>query len=223
MYHHLIPLGDNCELSFIVNELGYTGGSFFKWAACRIWAVHGVLERDFAGVFEFANLSPYSKNLILDRKYDIKFHTGMRSVVAEDGQRVFEQGLDIKALYRNEKEKRDYLIDKWNRIVNHPGERVLFLIKHHLGIEGKALVELYDMMAGKYSGRFDLLVVQHRDRPLDQGCFGDRRILLRYVDYFAPFDNATGYDRAGWSRIGMELLGRALPDEVTFAPDTPAW
>lgn len=141
-YTHLIPLGDNCELSFIVNELGYTGGSFFKWANCEISAVIEILRNDFGGVFEFDSLEPYSRNLVVDTKYDIKFHTEMKSI-EKDGAREFESGLDLGEIYTNERQKRDYLVEKWTRMVGDEKGRCLYLIKKNSGLTEEEINRLY--------------------------------------------------------------------------------
>jgi hypothetical protein len=60
------PLGDNCELGFVMRKHGYEGGSFFRWVAVQREGVKSLIESDFQFAFQFENLKAHPGNMVMD-------------------------------------------------------------------------------------------------------------------------------------------------------------
>lgn len=72
-------LGDNCELGFVLGNLGCKAGSVFRWASMKPDRLLSKLRADFAGMYEFDNLSPLRPAMVLDSRYGIGWHTELKS------------------------------------------------------------------------------------------------------------------------------------------------
>ncbi len=140
-YDQYISLGYDCEVGLQLRRWGYEESSFFRFTLCRLPALKKILNSKFNNVFQYENLIPGNDNMVRDTKYNIAFHTGMKSKVI-DGKRVFIQNSDDRfEYYKTESNKVQHLIEKMKSEI-HTGKRILFFLKTDEILEYKIINEL---------------------------------------------------------------------------------
>jgi hypothetical protein len=131
-------LGDNCEFGFVQRHHGLEPGGLLRWASSTLDGLVLALERRFAGLYQFEDLAPYTPNMVIDRKYDIAFHSEMHSKL---NGRCLEYTLasdQLHAVHRNESEKISYLLTKLTDALI--GGEKIFVYKRNSGLSHQEII-----------------------------------------------------------------------------------
>lgn len=196
-------IGDNCELGFVKRFHGDENGGLLRWAVSTPEALLKGLPHKFNGLYAFENLSPVWDNMVSDSCYGFSFHTEMLSkdlqwVESEEGRRE---------IYKTEKEKIDYLIEKFFHRLADPS--VICVYKRNENVPHEVADALAQAIAEHGPAR--LLVVRHTEDPVLIGHVRhEQSYLAGYLDRFAPYGQSDDVSPV-WDSILSEALAVPLP------------
>jgi len=208
-----VSLGNNCEPAVQMVRHGYDEGSFFRYSLSSTDEVCRLVLTDFAGVYQKENLVPCSDNMVRDVLTGVSLHSDLRSQIdPATGERRFRTDYDFDAIYRREREKIGYLIEKWRRLTASDA-RVLYIRKHdgsdprppegapHEGGRGRVRAQvLSDALRTKYPNHdFTLLFLQTDDER--QNDWGLPRVVNRYFTRFASRHAIHDGQIAEWDQL----------------------
>jgi hypothetical protein len=195
-------LGDNCELGFVLSNLGSRAGSVFRWAAMKPHQLLAKLRADFDGMYEFANLTPLRQAMVLDARYGIGWHTDLKSEVVS-GLLTFRDDEDTRRkIHLREMRKVHYLVSKFITRTRLGG--VLFVIKSNDGIDPGTIDGIHDQLRRlSHGAEFVLLEVRSTDEASAIGTVGWMRpgLMRGFVPRFAPYERASDVDMTAWTSI----------------------
>ncbi|BEO79880.1 hypothetical protein SMTE5_09110 [Serratia marcescens] len=194
-------MGDNCEFGFYLRKKGIESGSLFRWSLIKEHQdLLNLISSDFNGFYQYHNLQPTWRNMLVDKSNGVIFHTELFS--QQFGERwEFEDDEDKrKEKYLIEKGKIDYLVNKFY-ISLKEGNRVFVIKKNNNQIDMSVMEELANKL--NQSGKAKILVVFQSD---DKNKLGeveryDDNILISYIDRFADYSQADDISIEGWDKI----------------------
>jgi hypothetical protein len=197
-----ISLGDNCEPGLQFRRIGYEESSIFRITVIDSDQLICLLKSDFKNLFLKENLKPASvDHMVIDQLTGVAFHSKLYSTIDENsGLRVFRSDYDFDEVYRQEKKKVDYLVEKWRQLVASK-KKVLYFRKRNYSPGREDAEAILQTFNDCYPGHdFLILYLQPRDRA--EPDWGHARLRNIYLDHLAPYDDAeAGADRKGWDRI----------------------
>jgi hypothetical protein len=203
-------LGDNCEFGFVQRHHGLEPGGLLRWASSTLDGLVLALERRFAGLYQFEDLAPYTANMVIDRKYDIAFHSEMHSKLNGDCLEYALASDELRAVHRDESEKISYLIKKLTDALSS-GRRI-FVYKRNSGVSQEEIIRLRGALDsyGTDSNSRLLCVVPAMD-GLPTGTIKrvTRQTKLATIEKLAPYEYAESalYDQ--WTAICREVHAAA--------------
>lgn len=213
MFDTYISLGDNCETGIVLKYAGIDEGSLFRFAYANINNINNILENNFQNLYEFENLIPNSKNMVVDTKYGINFHTKMLSQKGDDGSWIFEQNeVDRIKIYKDEYNKYIYLIDKWK--AQRKNDSILYIIKaikDSLDSNGVSRL-LSNLEKLDHSKEFKLLILIDKDSKFK---FEHEKVFVRKMLRFAKFNDAYDFHFVSWNMILRKFFGISLKYDYT--------
>lgn len=195
-------LGDNCELGFVLRELGCEAGSLFRWARVTPELLLAVLRAGFAGIYDYAGLTPIGRDMVDDGRYGIGWHTQMRSVETDGKRRFVAEDEARRKIYLREIRKIRYLIAKFTARVKLGG--IVFVIKSNDGLAETTIRALLETLTAMAEGApFVLLEMRQSDDPAEIGTVAQRtpQWLAGYVSRHAPYDHADEVDLEAWCKV----------------------
>lgn len=198
-------LGDNCELGFVMQAIGYGTGGIFRWAYVSSGNLVRILDADFAGIYARDQLRPVSDGMVAHSGYSVQFHTKMRSQLS-DGTRHFLLSEDeLSAIHEEESRKVEYLVQKFISRAKTPG--LLYVIKSNEGFRAGLAEALYAALL-RHAGapHFKLLMVTACPERAGQLHIVSRGLLEGYVDRLAPYATADDISLAKWRDILHQAL-----------------
>jgi len=197
-----ISLGDNCEPGLQFRRIGYEESSLFRFTVVDSEPLIKLLRNDFKDLFLKENIEPASvDHMVIDRLTGVAFHSKLYSTIDKiSNQRVFRNDYDFNKVYREEKKKVDYLVEKWRHLVASD-KRVLYFRKRNCNSGREDAETILATFNDCYPGHdFLILYIQSRDRS--EPDWGHSRLRNLYLDYLAPYDKVeTGADNRGWNMI----------------------
>lgn len=195
-------LGDNCELGFVLGNLGCKAGSVFRWASMRADQLLSKLRADFAGMYEFDNLSPLRPAMVLDSRYGIGWHTEMKSEPVAGSLAFRDDEETRRRIHLKEMRKVQYLVSKFIARIRLGG--ILFVVKSNDGIDPATVDGIHEQLRRLSGGaEFALLEVRSTDDATAVGTVSRVRpgLLRGYVTRFAPYERANEVDMPAWTSI----------------------
>ncbi|WP_156470140.1 hypothetical protein [Acetobacter cerevisiae] len=196
-------IGDNCEFGFVKRAHGDESGGLLRWVLSSPEGVIKALQNRFEELYAFENLSPSWDNMVSDSKYGFFFHTKMFSknlqwVETEEVRRE---------IYKNEKEKVDYLVGKFFQRLADPS--VILVCKRNDNVPHDVAEEL--AQAIEPYGPARLLVVRHTEDPDLVGHVRQEQLYLAgYLDHLAPYSQSDQFSPV-WERVLSEALALPFP------------
>ncbi|UEM07938.1 hypothetical protein JL101_034310 (plasmid) [Skermanella rosea] len=195
-------LGDNCELGFFLGNLGCKAGSVFRWASMKPDQLLAKLRADFAGMYEFDNLSPLRPAMVMDSRYGIGWHTELKSEPVGGSLAFRDDEETRRRIHLKEMRKIRYLVSKF--IARSRLGGVLFVVKSNGGIDPATVDGIHEQLR-RLSGdaEFALLEVRSTDEAPAVGTVGWVRpgLLRGFVPRFAPYERADDVDMPAWTSI----------------------
>lgn len=196
-------IGDNCELGFVKRLHGDESGGLLRWARSSHEALIKALRHKFEDVYAFENLSAFWDNMVLDSLYGFCFHTDMLS----KNRQWTESEARRREIYKPEKEKIDYLVEKFFQRLADPS--VILVYKNNENVPHEVADALAQAIAEHGPAR--LLVVRHTEDPVLIGHVRhEQSYLAGYLDRFAPYGQSDDVSPV-WDSILSEALGVPLP------------
>lgn len=196
-------IGDNCEFGFVKRAHGDESGGLLRWVLSSPDALLQGLQNRFDGLYAFENLSPSWDNMVSDSRYGFFFHTEMFS----KNLQWVESEETRRAIYKNEKEKIDYLVGKFMRRLADPS--VILVYKRNENLPHEVAEGLAHAIAPYGPAR--LLVVRHTDDPDLIGHIREElSYLAGYLDRFAPYGHSDQFSPV-WDSLLKEALAQPVP------------
>ncbi|MBP1128797.1 hypothetical protein JOE25_000340 [Serratia sp. PL17] len=200
-------MGDNCEFGFYLRSKGIESGSLFRWSLIKDHQdVLNLIVGDFDGFYRLDNLQPTWRNMLVDNANGVIFHTELYSHQIE-GNWFFEgDNKEIKEKYLIEKEKIDYLVNKFRTSLKE-GNRVFVIKKNNNQVDMSVIRQLADKL--NQFGKNKILVVFQSDDVNKQGTIehNDDNVLVSYIDRFADYSQADNISIEGWDKIINNAIG----------------
>jgi hypothetical protein len=206
-------IGDNCEFAFAQRQAGVDQPSLLRWASIpSVDCLVNVFQKDFEGLFEFDNIRPFVGGLVKDVEFQgIAFHSGLTYTMGKENSIFTQPEEERRATHAREKQKLSYLTEK---TLGHlrSSERI-FLFKRNDDVSDADAVRLYEQV--KRFNEANVLVVVRAGRakhetgslvPLSE------RLLIAYIDRFAPYDKSTEVSQDGWRKVLTSVTSRVQSD-----------
>ena len=187
-----ISLGDNCEAGIQFQRIGYEESSFFRFTSSKFQTTFNIIENDFKQIFnrEYIVPRPKCKRMILNTKYNIAFHSKLTSTIDSQGQ-YFSRQYDFDKVFKAETSKINYLIDKWNKMMDSE-RKVLFILKNDSSeryLDENKVGKIARLLLNKYKNHnFKILCIQLDKFQETQ--WQNPYLINRYFPFFAPRTSA---------------------------------
>ena len=201
-FDEYISLGDNCEAGLQFWRINYHEGSIFRFSIIDSEDLTNLIRSNFKNIFLKENLNPAPVDyMVRDTKTNIALHSALYpSLDKVSGKRFFRNDYDFDEVYREEKRKVDYLVEKWRELVSSP-KRVLYFIKRNqLSNQNDAEMVLETFLEIYPEHNFIILYIQ--PESLREPDWEHEKLHNVYVDFLAPYDNSEkGADAKGWDKL----------------------
>ena len=217
-YEIAVSLGDNCELGFAQRANGVEDGGLLRWAITNPKALVNALRTRFDGVYAFDNLIPHSRDMALDTKTGIAFHTAMYSSLVGD-KHVFDESADERrAKYEQEKIKIDYMVAKLLDQLKTASK--IFFYKKNAGVSSS---DISDIVAEiRLFNKRNVLVLMDADgQAQPQFKKLSDNLYVATIDRFARYEKADDLNLLAWdfavnqaAQAQAVLDGPAIPESV---------
>ena len=198
-----ISLGDNCEAGLQFRRIGYKESSFFRFTSSNFATTFNIIKNDFKKVFarEYIMPRPKCSKMVLNTKYNIAFHSKLTSTISSEGQE-FSQSYDFDEVFQHETNKINYLISKWNQMMNSE-RHILFILKNDSPkkyLNEEKVSKLAELFLDKYKNHnFQILCLQLDKFSEPQ--WKNPYLINRYFPFFAPRTSAGKSYNAGWNKV----------------------
>ena len=201
-FDQYVSLGDNCEAGFQFWRINYNESGIFRFVVIDSNSLINLIESDFKDLFEKENLKPASvDDMVWDTKTQVAFHSKLYSAIEpESGERHFRNDYNFDNVYDNEKNKVEYLVNKWRELVSSQ-KRVLYFIKKNQNPSREDAEKVLRTFQSCYPAH-DFLILYIQPREFEESCWGYERLHNIYFDFLAPYDDSQkGADIAGWDNL----------------------
>jgi tetratricopeptide (TPR) repeat protein len=200
-----ISLGDNCEAGLQFLRISYTESSFFRFTSSTFVSVFKILQNDFKDIFDREYIIPRPKceRMVKNTKYNIAFHSKLVSTINPvTGEQAFSLNYNFDEVFNNEKNKINYLIQKWNDLMNS-NKKILFILKNDSQervLKQKDLEKLVCLFLEKYSNRnFKIICLQLS--KFKESKWNSEYLINHYFPCFAPRNSAKSADLKSWDNL----------------------
>lgn len=187
-------LGDNCKFGFVQRSAGIDPGSLLKWAVSRIDPLINALNSRFSEIYKFENLTPSWDDMVLDTASGLCFDRKMFPHVVEEVRSFVLNRSERQAIYDEERQKIDYLIEKL--IENLAIATKVFVYKCNYPIEISGKIRLHDALLD-FNRSNALLVVETGEDVGRAVQIAERRLYVGTVDRLAPYEPMTYRSKHG--------------------------
>lgn len=200
-------LGDNCEFAFYLRSSGVDEGSLFRWTLVKnYWSLLNLIQSDFEGLFELKNLQPSWRDMVLDTKYDMCFHTKMYSE-NHDGKWLWNQDTkELNDIFIEEKNKITYLVSKFKASLAN--ENIIFVIKNNANDLDNFSIELSKEISKVGNSKILLVKSDSIDYTKNKDNLErlSSNLYLTYIDKFAEYNKADNFSKNGWDNVIRNAL-----------------
>lgn len=199
-------LGDNCEFGFFQRHCNYERGSLFRWALIQDPKyLLNCIRNDFSSFYEFENLAPTYTNMLIDKQYNLIFHTELFSHQEEGGWCFDDSESERLIKYQKELEKIKYLVAKFKSEMKS-GNKVYVLKRNNNEFDMGVIEQLATEM--NKIGPSTLLVVLKSDNSQIIGTTKNysENVLISYIDRFADYSRADDISVHGWNMVISSTL-----------------
>jgi tetratricopeptide (TPR) repeat protein len=200
-----VSLGENCEAGLQFLRINYTESSFFRFTSNTWLSVLKILQNNFKDIFEKEYIvpRPKCKHMVKNTKYNIAFHSKLISTINHaTGEQAFSLDYNFDEVFNNETNKINYLIQKWNNLMNSD-KKILFILKNdsqEKRLKQKDLEKLVCLFLEKYSNRnFKIICLQLS--KFKESKWKSEYLINHYFPYFAPRNSAKDADLKSWDNL----------------------
>lgn len=202
-FDYFISLGFNCETGLMFRRMGYDESSLFRYTLVGFESMVALIENKFEGLFEYENLFPVDKRMIVDQNKAIYFHTKMLSDVSDATNKYFIHSKEERyAIYREEKSKIDYFIQKWMNQIGSDS-RILYFLKSEEPLTGTQIDRLREALQN-LGHQSDVEIVLLVKKEWNYSC-SKQGVYVRELEFFPPIAQADASDIEGWKNIFNEF------------------
>jgi hypothetical protein len=224
-------LGGNCEFGFVLSRCGQEEATAFRWTEIDDPSeLVRAIDCDLHGMFEYENIAPCNEGMVLDRAFNIAWHSHVRSEVIDRGK------LALPDNYRfvTPEDRRRTLLEDQKKKVAHLCERTrehmrlnsrIFVyrpLRRNKGFGVDSAVRILEALERK--GAEKLLVVTEAgptDTPgtVERVCRG---LLHGRIDRFAPGSNAKAFSFDIWVLLCSKAQAMSAQTAETLYAGTHA-
>ncbi|NRP21078.1 hypothetical protein LPJGGPFB_04337 [Ensifer adhaerens] len=241
-------LGDNCELGMVKRKAGNEESGLLRWAFTpRFPLLLRAFESKFANIFDFENLKPWTDDMVIDRRYDIAFHSNMKSVALEGTRQFTLSGAPLRECYEQDRlailKLRDRLLaaleagDRtfvYKRNPHSPQVEVKleqepdYFSSGDLPLQDPTIAEMRQLLAElkKYNSDNRLLAVSSRaQRPFGHVWEVERDLYFASLDQNAPYRAASVASYKCWYQIlqnASQIISSTSRSSLPPAPERAA-
>lgn len=193
-------MGDNCEFAFFLKDSGVDEASLFRWTLIKNYhSLLRLVKNNFVGLSAYENLTPSWQDMVLDKAYDICFHTEMYSDQVDGNWTWRFSEIKNKNIYRKEIEKINYLITKLKKSLSDDNK--IFVIKcNDNNIEDIALELSKEFL--RYGNSKVLYVKDNLPEDLTGKITKiNNNFYIGAIDRFAAYNQADNYSKQGWQAL----------------------
>jgi hypothetical protein len=179
----IVSLGEQCKTAYQIRRItGDNNSGVFDWLVTPFDSLITLIETDFAGFFDLANLQPRSTGRgVTDTSTEVEFH---HHFPHDDAGQTIEA--EIGPQYPKQRQKFDYLQSKWRELAY--ADSLLFVRSGVYPLQGPQ--RLYQSLQKRFPrAHVRLLMVSQHD-PQEDGHEGN--IILCTVK------NDVGHAPNGW-------------------------
>lgn len=202
-------IGDNCEFGFILQRHGRTGSSLLRWSITSVPALTDAFEKDFEGLYQLENLAPSRKDMLIDRAYQLHFHSDMVR------DHTFVE--NYRAIRAQESGKIAYLTKRLREQLADP--RMIFVYKGKHEWPVSHLQPLADVIA-KRNGANLLYVTTEDTMPLGHVEQRGPHLYFARIDRFADYVKVQEASHEVWDSI-LKNADKVIPcpERAPLSPD----
>jgi len=210
IYKHFISLGYNCETGLALRRFGYDESSIFRFTYVKFDSMLQCLQQHFKDFFLFDNIVAHADNMVRDTRYDVIFHSKMISKEKNGIRKFLPNHQILLDIYKQEYQKIQYLIDKWNTIIAHD-EPVLYIVKPDRQLLQQDILQLYDTLKSYGSSNFEILILCKEEWSCEFYIDG---VYYHVFSYFAPIHDTHAVDEKNWKKIYARYIAPSLTKEI---------
>ena len=198
-------IGDSCEFGLVQRNAGAEPLGLLRFSGVPITHLTRALERRFDGIAEPENIRPQVENgeyMVKLTKYDFIYHAFVR-----------EHEMDADTLRQREVRRTRFLVNKLIGDLENPAKVLVIrqnepLLAHDLAMLRAAL--------GRYGASTLLWVLEATPgHPPGTVEIADDHLLVGYVRWLAPREDAPNIDHESWLRVCREAHALWRPAAVT--------
>jgi hypothetical protein len=201
-------LGANCEFGFVLRAAGIQGSALLRWSEVfKLRTVTALIERDFAGIYEWENLRPFNAGMMRDDGCDVAWHTLIKSELIDPGRppvaanfRFATSEVDRRRIWAIERKRVAFLASQLRAAIAAGG----WIFVHRVSVHDRpAPAEIAALFAAlNHTAPNKLLVVTACGEGEAEGLeVLAPGLLTGRVDRFAPGSRAKEVSLDSWIRL----------------------
>lgn len=206
----LEPLGMNCELGFLLEQLGSKRSSLFRYLFTPYSGLCQSIESDFESFFWPIAPHEADNGMVVNTQTSVSFHASkLRSTciqLSNLSEFEYQRLLRQDDAYREESQKYDYLIAKFRDRIRDPGIFHVYVdLTNSLTNEDATNLKELLVNAGK-SSNSNLLIVKDcssssESYPSTSVKHLSNNVFLGRLNRFAPISQANEIDINSWKSL----------------------
>jgi hypothetical protein len=220
---HFESIGDNCELGLVQRKAGAEPLGLLRFSGVPVRNLIKALEQRFEGIADPDQIRLQVENgeyMVKLARYGFLYHAF-----------VLEHEMESAALHRREVRRTGFLTNKLIGDLEHPAKILVF--RQNEPLLAQDLVRLRSALS-RYAAQ-TLLWVQEAEpgRPPGTVEVPDDNLMMGYVRWLAPRENAHHIDHVSWIRVCRTAhalwqqareTGKPLSNITpSFTPEKPIW
>ncbi|WP_440659149.1 class I SAM-dependent methyltransferase [Ensifer adhaerens] len=241
-------LGDNCELGMVKRKAGDEESGLLRWAFTpRFPLLLRAFESKFADVFNFENLRPWTDDMVMDRKYDIAFHSNMKSAIFEVTRQFTLSGAPLRECYEQDRAAILKLRDRLLAALEAGGKTFVYKRNPHSPqvelelqkdadycsgnnhpLQNPTITEMRQLLneLKKYNRNNKLLAVSSgEERPFGHVWEVEKDLYFASLDQNAPYRAASVASYKCWYQIlqnANQIISNTSQSSLPQAPERTA-
>jgi hypothetical protein len=217
-------LGANCEFGFVLSRVGIQTPSLFRWSIVPyVQQLVRLLNADFAGMFLYENLAPFSPEMVVDRHYMFAWHSPMTSEKIDPSQdartgnlRFVMSEAEREAVYRFEAAKLAGQIHRLRHSLKRADRILVYKSYDEEPFTDEDVRDLYVTLNKFGPNRLLVVSLATPEAPAGSTELLAPRLVHGRLDRFAPGDQANDISLDCWLRI-CAAASALLRSEATSA------
>lgn len=191
-------MGNNCELGLFLKESRNNTSSFFRYTFIHDYSLIGqLIQNNFRDIFLLENLEQSCTGMIIDKKYQLSFHSKMN--ISKRGEKKSIDNNELIVSHQKELGKVRYLADKF--MDNLKKSNKIYVIKTNDNESSREIMQLHNIMLKV--GNCTILNVKFTKNNNKISTIEkiNESFYVGYVSGFAPYHNAHDFNFKEWYKL----------------------